>query len=31
MGVHYITGEKVVRIKTYRGRARSVITENGNI
>jgi Glycine/D-amino acid oxidases (deaminating) len=31
MGVHFITGEKVVALRKYKGRARKVITESGNI
>lgn len=31
MGVQYITGEKVIKINKIRGRARQVVTANGNI
>ncbi len=31
MGVHYITGEDVISIKKFRGRARQVITSRGNV
>ncbi len=31
MGVHFITGEKALKIETVKGRARRVITERGNV
>lgn len=31
LGAHFITGEKVIKLKTCRGRARTVITQEGNV